>query len=340
MISFPIYIKDESFKEPDDDIYYIIGQDGIFLKKKTGLMESLVAVNGLSFLEDVNEFAQLHVRRIPQKEWGLIISFFKEVYDNESSEAVLLLYYNEEKNKWKINAPFQTITAASVNYVTTETFKGFTLVGSIHSHARMGAFHSGVDDNDEENFDGLHITIGNLDEEYQSISTSIVSNGKRFKVKTNKYICGVEKTTNEDDGIVHFGHFTRYLPAYYQKTEKLLWKTIVPKKYLKFPNEWLKRIIDKRPQWKRKKYVAHQYQGPSIKNKAGNHGASIFPGRPNSFFINQSNVAEEFEIINTTEDNPCGNCVFKNKKTAQSDEKIIINDVDNDMFNPDASMYW
>jgi len=46
--------------------------------------------------------------------------------------------------------------------------EGFELFGTIHSHAGISAFHSGTDDRDEIHFDGLHITVGNLDKPSRS----------------------------------------------------------------------------------------------------------------------------------------------------------------------------
>jgi hypothetical protein len=55
----------------------------------------------------------------------------------------------------------------------------------------MSAFHSGTDQGDEESFDGLHITFGNLNSELISISASIVSNGHRTIVSPDEYLKGI-----------------------------------------------------------------------------------------------------------------------------------------------------
>jgi hypothetical protein len=62
----------------------------------------------------------------------------------------------------------------------TEEFQ-YKLFGTIHSHANAGAFHSGTDDKDEKQFDGLHITIGNVNVASHSYSCRWVLSGEFFK---------------------------------------------------------------------------------------------------------------------------------------------------------------
>ena len=105
---------------------------------------------------------------IPNELFEKIKHFFQEVYKKHKSEVAILLWYNFEIEDWKIEVPKQTVSGSSVNYnrdkeiSDTLTNDGYVCVGSIHSHCEMGAFHSGTDDSDEYQFDGLHITIGKV----------------------------------------------------------------------------------------------------------------------------------------------------------------------------------
>jgi len=173
---------------PDDDICYIIAKEGVFLKKKLGIMESIAPVKNISILDSIAATATMHISRIPGKWLAKTHSFFKEVYRQYRSEAIVLLFYNEETRHHKIIPPTQKVAGASCDYDKGITISGYTMIGTIHSHGSMSAFHSGVDDSDEEHFDGLHITLGHLNDPYPSISASIVANGHRIVVHPSDYI--------------------------------------------------------------------------------------------------------------------------------------------------------
>ena len=75
---------------------------------------------------------------------------------------------NFDLKSWEVEVPEQKVSGGGVSYERNDEeiqkFEemGFVLVGSVHSHCEMGAFHSSTDDADEFNFDGLHITIGKI----------------------------------------------------------------------------------------------------------------------------------------------------------------------------------
>jgi len=71
--------------------------------------------------------------------------------------------------------------------------EGYITVASVHSHCSFSAFHSGTDIADEEYIEGLHITIGDVDEDHFSLVASIVSNRKRFKVDPLDFISGIDE---------------------------------------------------------------------------------------------------------------------------------------------------
>ena len=198
---FKIVIADGNHQLPDDDIYYLVGKEGIFIKKKLGIMESLSKVDNISILESVKTQAKMHIPKMPSYMTAKISNFFRQVYkDVGRSECIVLLFYNEETKKFKIVPPDQKVGPGSLDYTRNITIPGYVMVGSVHSHGGMSAFHSGVDDKDEESFDGLHITFGNMNDDFISISASIVSNGQRTMVNAEDYLNGIklEKEVNEE----------------------------------------------------------------------------------------------------------------------------------------------
>jgi len=195
---FKVVVNDGTQELPDDDIYYIVAKEGIFLKKKIGVMESIAPVKNISILESASTMARMYVNPIPAQTGAKILSFFREVYRQFRGEAIVLLFYNEETGKYRVVPPHQKVTAAACDYNRGVTIEGWTMIGTIHSHANFSAFHSGTDDADEKTFDGLHITYGHVTSDEFTLSASIVANGHRFMVEPEDYMQGIEKTKDVD----------------------------------------------------------------------------------------------------------------------------------------------
>ena len=192
---FNVFVANGNQELPDDDIFYVVAGNGIFIRKKLGILDALVPASSIPHLDYVAPYATLDIPKIPRNDFAQIVSFFREVYDEHRSEAVSLLHFNEKKQDYKIQIPFQEVSGGSVDYEKTLPWQeqGYILMCTIHSHAGFGAFHSGTDNEDEKHFDGLHITVGDLSKDLHTISTSIVVNGKRFIVETEEYVEGTER---------------------------------------------------------------------------------------------------------------------------------------------------
>lgn len=55
---FNIYIHEPNAPLPNDDICYIIGKNGVFMKKKMGMVETLAKVDSISILDDITPYAK------------------------------------------------------------------------------------------------------------------------------------------------------------------------------------------------------------------------------------------------------------------------------------------
>ena len=196
---FPVIVNDGQTPFPDDDIYYIVCKEGVYLKKKLGVMESIAPVKNISILKSIETMATMHIKKIPAIKVQQIINFFKAVYKEYHAEAIVLLFYNQNTKKYKIICPHQEVSGAGADYSKGIVIEDYDMIGTIHSHASMSAFHSGIDDTDEKNFDGLHITFGNMRDDDISVSASIVANGFRVIVDPRDYINQMEMTVNIDE---------------------------------------------------------------------------------------------------------------------------------------------
>jgi PRTRC genetic system protein A len=190
---FNVYLHNGENPLPEDDICYIIAKDGIYLKKKLGVMDSIAPVKEISILQTIQPTAKMNIPKIPAVEFGKIYEFFKAVYQAHSSESIVLLFFNETTKKYKVIAPHQKVSGAGAEYDRGIVIEGHTMIGTIHSHANFSAFHSGTDVGDEMNFDGLHITIGHVNSHNPSITACIVANGHRVVVEPEEYVAGIIK---------------------------------------------------------------------------------------------------------------------------------------------------
>lgn len=103
------------------------------------------------------------------------ISFFRESFADNDSEQLAYFYISPDMTAIRLHVPFQECHGMTVSADETASpearaaareadgVKGWTFFGSIHHHCRSGAFASGTDRSDEENREGLHITVGNID---------------------------------------------------------------------------------------------------------------------------------------------------------------------------------
>lgn len=187
---FKVHINDGS-EFPTDDIFYIVGSNGIFLKKSLGIIDSTSPVDKISILKEVDTYASLNIKKISSELICQNVNFLKWVYSEYKSEGMSILHYNDTNEEMKIQVPQQWVSGGGLRYVNDVSFKNFVRLGSIHSHADFGAFHSSIDKGDEFNWDGLHITIGNVNSENVSITASIVANKLRFIVEPTDYIEGI-----------------------------------------------------------------------------------------------------------------------------------------------------
>lgn len=242
---FKVHINNGEVETPQDDIYYIVAKEGIFLKKKVGVMESIAPVKNISILNSVNTMAKMHIKKIPGIKFARVVAFFKEVYKQYFGEAVVLLFYDEKSKTYKIVPPHQKVTGASCDYNKGISMDGMQMIGTIHSHASMSAFHSGTDDHDEKHFDGLHITVGHVNNDAFSISASIVSNGHRFVVEPEEYIEKLKAVEEQAFTTPNARRYQWIAGQLIETTPASTFPTKTYKRYVVDVNEKYQKVIDK-----------------------------------------------------------------------------------------------
>jgi len=169
---------------------YILDADGWSIYKRNGVSTAVIKVDSVSGLAALPQAIQFTAAKLPLELVRKVTAWFKAVFQKHRSEAVGYLYYSAAMGEWQFLPPTQTATVASAKYDEAPRLSGWQVVGTIHSHGSMSAFHSGTDDADEANFDGVHITVGRVDS-VPEYSCSIVVQGHREVVDPATLINGM-----------------------------------------------------------------------------------------------------------------------------------------------------
>ena len=76
---FNVHINDGTNELPKDDIFYIVAKEGIFLRKKLGIMDSIAPVDKISTLQSVAASAKMNIKKMPATTFAKIVDFFRKV---------------------------------------------------------------------------------------------------------------------------------------------------------------------------------------------------------------------------------------------------------------------
>lgn len=122
-----------------------------------------------------------HGPKIPPEEWQKVLAFFQWTYDTTKSESQVRGYVNVRLGTWSFWAyPQEAKTGMSARELEDHPDfgrqraqfnpdEGWLYFNTIHHHCRTGAFQSSVDEQDEQNKDGIHITVGGMGDNRYSL---------------------------------------------------------------------------------------------------------------------------------------------------------------------------
>jgi len=340
---FNVWINDGTTEMPSDDILYIVSKEGIFLKKKLGLFESMAPVDGISILNELESYAHMDIYQIPGKMFSQVLYFFIAVLKEYKGEANVIIHYNQTTGNYKFEIPEQKVAPAGTAYESEVSYKNFVRLGTIHSHCNFSAFHSPTDKGDEATWDGLHITIGDIFKPAFSCTASIVANGTRFVVNPTDYVEGLELTEVETITNPQYA-------AYLEREGKEIPETMIKKTLgykinvdaKGYPAKWMSSIS-------KKEYKPVVY-GSNGDRRYGHWGQwhrdvrqpGLFDGTGNTVFPDQSMLIPDpgksysdllFRQFGGTEWNPCEECPYKNHKVDLLMESILEElDLDDDQL--------
>jgi len=162
------------------DACFLLGNGGIYRYNKNKLYSSIIKMDKFNSLVELKPGMSWNLPKLPFQILQETVTFFTEVYKEHSSESCVMLYYNFKTKKFKIGIPEQEVSATTIDYKDVPVYKGFDMIGSIHCHGSMSAFHSETDNDDEMDFDGLHITVGTINN--PTFACRYITNGMQKKI--------------------------------------------------------------------------------------------------------------------------------------------------------------
>ena len=185
MSLFPIIAADESAVENCPLPAFVVARDGLYLRKRSLLGLSQVQVDEVAHLPAAREYLEYELPKVPASLMAEVVGFFRAIWARQRSEALVLLTWDD--SAFGLIVPEQRAGAASVKHrlEASDVPSGAHLVGSIHSHGALSAGASLTDADDEADFDGIHVVVGDVDERRPSYSAAIVVDGRRFGCRTS-----------------------------------------------------------------------------------------------------------------------------------------------------------
>lgn len=262
---FDVYVleKDTDLSAlPQEGTYYLITADGAFLHNDTDLFTALVRVKEIPFLGILEPKITPKLEKIPPEVILKAWLFFRKVFRRRHAESELNLYYHKDKKEYLLVCRPQGVSFGSVNYGLSReelihddasreellrlSAQGYRKVGTIHSHCSFEAFHSGTDEHDESEKDGIHITIGHVDRDNFSLVASWAINNNRFPLLPESIILGIEPTDGVDERRVR--HQFREKASFFKVAIPLEQQQQIEADFQPTLDEWLEMVGDS-PRW-------------------------------------------------------------------------------------------
>lgn len=242
------------------------------MKMKGGFIEDDASIDGLFACTMKYEIKSTKATidwtgpKIPLDEWNQVLSFFQWCYDKYKSECQVRLFVSPTLQTWKAYAfPQEAKTGMTAHELDNEEKNrqraalnlnppDWYYFGTVHHHCSAQAFQSGTDENNEKDQDGLHITIGKMNEK------------ENYDIHARFYRKGLV-LQNDNLDMSWFvdtsailaecpQKFRPYLPKDWADKQARRLLTKVPTE-LVFPEQWAANVIEIKP-------VVTTYTGSSV----------------------------------------------------------------------------
>lgn len=205
-LPFPLMLAtaegETSLDSLSNGFYYVISKTGMFTVCKNDLYTEVRKAESLGGkLSEIAPAVNLSVPKLDRATFDFMVKLFQAVYKKFQSEVNVLLYYSKDENKWYIRLPKQDVSGAHVTYelteddvwyvdgeIASEAPTNVACFGTCHSHASMGAFFSGTDDQDDKTNVGYQIVIGKVNSTAVETKCRLSMNGKNIDKKLEEVV--------------------------------------------------------------------------------------------------------------------------------------------------------
>jgi hypothetical protein len=200
MKTFPVVLRAPGVSPPACSLYYEVAANGVFQVRDTPLYRAVTRAGDLvPGLLPERERLRLKCPRLPRADVEELLVFFDAVYRRHRGEAVALLFFCAETMQYRVAVPPQWLVGRrghdgrwradyALRYGGALRPPGFVRLGTVHSHADLPAYASGVDAADESFEDGLHVVFGDFGSERLSVVAAFVANGVRFRLDAEEVL--------------------------------------------------------------------------------------------------------------------------------------------------------
>ena len=167
LINYVFSNEAEKLKE-NKPLSYVAASNGMFQIRRSAVMDTVTKANDIKGLPAMTPGISIKVPKVPLTFFNQMVSFFKKIYETDTTEASLMLFYNKERNEFIPWAPLQVNAGAASNYKRdddpeyTQMCKDNTLVMVNHSHPWSGSPSPSSIDNGDEKESLLYMIIGNV----------------------------------------------------------------------------------------------------------------------------------------------------------------------------------
>lgn len=175
--------------------YFVLTGNGAMIFKRLHFGWTLTPTKTMATLpklpEDTEAVLYANCPPVPGALIGMIWGFFRAVWNDIKSEAMVDLYYKEGEG-YRPFIPPQSVSVGGVKALRFPEHiqEGWDLVGTIHSHCNFGAYHSSTDTHDADAHDGIHFTMGHVDNNPPELALMFASGGSRWDIEPTSVIDG------------------------------------------------------------------------------------------------------------------------------------------------------
>ncbi len=132
--------------------------------------------------------------KIPAKLVSQATDYFRRIYNKHHTEAEVIITRHNETGEYRLFVPWQRANGGGVKSIfePTHIHKDWLVVGTFHSHCHFSAYHSGTDSGDASDMDGIHFTIGMLQNDPPQIVAMVAVSKKEYHYKDVSVIADLD----------------------------------------------------------------------------------------------------------------------------------------------------